>query len=69
VHELYACRVQPGGISQLWERNEGPRDLRRDIDALGGIDPYRQAVDEPVELTLRQCPQDVSEPVGGFGDA
>jgi hypothetical protein len=69
VHELDTRRIQPGGISQLRERNEGSRDLGRDIDALRRIDSYRQAVDEPVELTLRQRAKDVSEPVGGFGDA
>ena len=69
VHELHARRIQPRGVTQLRERDERSRDLRRNVDPLGGIDANRQAIDEPVELTLGQGPQDVGQPVGCFRDA
>ena len=69
VHELHARGVQAGRVTQIGKRDERPRDLGRHVDPLGWIDANGQALDEAVELTLRQGPQDVGEPIGGFGYA
>ena len=58
-----ARRAEPRGVAQLGQRDQGARDLRGHVDALGRVDADAEARDEPVELTLRQRPQDVGQTV------
>jgi hypothetical protein len=66
MHQLHARRVKAGGVAKLRERNERARNLGGHVDPLGRVDPDGQPLDETVQLPLRQCTQDVSEPVGRF---
>jgi hypothetical protein len=61
VHELDARRVQSRRVAELREGDQRTSHLRRRVDALRGVDAYREAIDQRVELTTRQSPQDVSE--------
>src|SRR5262249_22017204 len=53
-------------LTQIGQRNEGARDLRWSVQALGRVDANAEPLDESVQLLRRKRAQDIDQPAASL---